>query len=221
MYGHGVPCPNAPRPNRAPRGNTRPASSSIIHSSMNINNKYNPEIHHRRSVRLRNFDYSRQGLYFVTICVQNGICIFGDIENGEMRLNEIGEIVRREWLKTAELRPNVQLHEYAIMPNHFHAIVEITEQTDGNYVRARRAVPLRTSELPQSRFQNIGRSTLSSIIGGFKSAVTRNIHAAGYDFAWHRNLWEHIVRDFDGYARIADYIKNNPFRWKDDTFYKI
>jgi REP element-mobilizing transposase RayT len=199
-----------------------------------MNNKYNPEIHHRRSVRLRNFDYSQQGLYFITICVQNHICIFGNIENGEMRLNEIGEIVHNEWLKTAELRPNIQLHEYVIMPNHFHAILEITTGAGramlteaGVLPRAGHALPLReqppkpyTNELPQSRFQNIGKNTISSITGSFKSAVTRNIHSAGYDFAWQRNLWEHVVRDFDDYARIAAYIINNPSRWEEDTFYK-
>jgi REP element-mobilizing transposase RayT len=60
---------------------------------------------------------------------------------------------------------------------------------------------------------------MGTIIRAFKSAVTRNIHAAGYDFAWQRNLWEHIIRDYNDYARIDDYITNNPLRWKDDTFY--
>ncbi|MDR2475890.1 MAG: hypothetical protein LBD45_08550 [Bacteroidales bacterium] len=161
------------------------------------------------------------------------------------------------------------------MPNHFHGILEITGNTDNNYVLknddtthddavthdvgagralpnitpkttpktthdtyntainvgAGRALPLhatlqhstekpRTTELPQSRFQNIGKNTMSSIIGGFKSAVTRNIRTAGYDFAWQRNLWEHVVRDAAEYARINDYITNNPLRWKDDMFYK-
>ncbi|GHV57144.1 hypothetical protein FACS1894182_05260 [Bacteroidia bacterium] len=198
---------------------------------------YHPDLHHRRSIRLPDYDYSQQGLYFVTICVQDRECLFGDIDKEEMRLNEIGKIVRNEWLKTAELRPNVKLHEFVVMPNHFHAILEITEKINGNYVLpenagnaafvgAGRALPLpqqpnqRTNELPNTRFQNIGKNTLSSIIGSFKSAVTRNIHILGYDFSWQRNLWEHIIRDTNDHARIAEYINNNPANWDIDRFYK-
>ena len=92
-------------------------------------NKYNPDIHHRRSIRLRNYDYA-QGLYFITLCVKNRICFFGEIINGKMQLNESGEIVHNEWLKTTELRPNVQLHEFVVMPNHFHTVFEITHKID-------------------------------------------------------------------------------------------
>jgi REP element-mobilizing transposase RayT len=84
---------------------------------------YHPDLHHRRSIRLPDYDYSQQGLYFVTICVQDRECLFGKIDESEMILNEIGKIVRNEWLKTAELRPNVKLHEFVVMPNHFHAIL--------------------------------------------------------------------------------------------------
>jgi hypothetical protein len=122
-------------------------------------------------------------------------------------------------------------------------IVKTENAPDGNYVLqtnndaatvahvgAGRALPLqrqqpetpkpRTNELPKSRFQNIGRNTLSSIVGAFKSAVTKSIHAAGYEFAWQRSLWEHVVLDYNDYARIDDYIANNPAKWNDDTFYQ-
>jgi REP element-mobilizing transposase RayT len=205
-------------------------------------NRYNPDMHHRRSVRLQNYDYAQAGMYCITLCVQNRICMFGTISNGEMYTNEIGDIVRREWLKTAELRPNVRLHNFVVMPNHFHGMFEIVKtenENDGNYVLqngdvahvgAGRALPLqqqsenpkpRTNELPESRFQNIGRNTLSSIVASFKSAVTKSIHAAGYDFVWQRNLWEHIVRDYADYARIDDYISNNPAKWNEDLIYSL
>ncbi len=87
--------------------------------------KYNPQTHHRRSIRLQGYDYSQAGLYFVTIGCQNRICWFGRIENGEMRLNEYGKIAYNEWVRTPELRPNVELGEFVIMPNHMHGIVRL------------------------------------------------------------------------------------------------
>jgi REP element-mobilizing transposase RayT len=88
--------------------------------------KFNPDIHHRRSIRLKGYDYSQEGLYFVTICTQNRECLFGEITNGEMQLNPMGEIAQAEWIKTGQMRPNIQLHESIIMPNHIHGIIQIT-----------------------------------------------------------------------------------------------
>ncbi len=91
-------------------------------------NKYNPEIHKRRSIRLKNFDYSREGLYFITIYCKNREHLFGEIVDGEMILNDIGKMANDEWMKTATIRDNVILHHFVVMPNHFHAIVEITHR---------------------------------------------------------------------------------------------
>jgi len=90
--------------------------------------KFDPAIHHRRSIRLKGYDYSQAGLYFITVCVQNRECVFGNVENGKMILNDAGQIAHNEWLKTAELRKNVQLHNFIVMPNHFHTIFEITHK---------------------------------------------------------------------------------------------
>jgi len=115
--------------------------------------KYNPTIHHRRSIRLKGYDYSQAGIYFVTICVQNRECLFGKITNGEMILNDAGKIVHDEWIKSAEIRSNIILHEFTIMPNHFHGIIELTQPVGntgvvGN-VGALRATPLPTTTPPQ------------------------------------------------------------------------
>lgn len=88
-------------------------------------NQYNPNIHHRRSIRLKGYDYSQEGLYFVTICCQDRICRFGHIEIGRMILNEFGQIAYNEWLKTTEIRNNVELHNFIIMPNHMHGIIRL------------------------------------------------------------------------------------------------
>jgi REP element-mobilizing transposase RayT len=87
--------------------------------------KYNPNIHHRRSIRLKGYDYSQNGLYFITICTQNREHLFGTITNGQMALNPMGEIAHNEWFKTASMRPNIRLHEFIVMPNHIHGIIEI------------------------------------------------------------------------------------------------
>ena len=89
-------------------------------------NKYNPNIHNRRSIRLKGYDYSQAGLYFITACVQNRECLFGKIIDGGMILNDAGKMVDTQWLALSTRFSNISLHEYIIMPNHFHAILEIT-----------------------------------------------------------------------------------------------
>jgi len=91
------------------------------------NPKYNPNIHHRRSIRLKGYDYAQAGLYFITICCQDRACLFGEIQNGEMVLNEYGTIAHNEWIKTHEIRTNVELGEFVIMPNHIHGIIKIMD----------------------------------------------------------------------------------------------
>uniref|UniRef100_UPI003D19CF2F hypothetical protein n=1 Tax=Geoalkalibacter halelectricus TaxID=2847045 RepID=UPI003D19CF2F len=98
---------------------------------------YNPDVHNRQSIRLRNFDYGGAGAYFVTVCAWRRECLFGDVIDGDMRLNEFGMAVRDEWLRTPRIRTNVALDEFVVMPNHFHAILWIIDP-----VGARRAVPL-------------------------------------------------------------------------------
>ena len=93
---------------------------------------YNPNIHHRRSIRLTGYDYAKAGLYFITICCHNRICHFGHVENGEMVLNEFGKIAYNEWMKTPELRNNVELGEFIIMPNHMHGIIRLIRRGELN-----------------------------------------------------------------------------------------
>ncbi|MCJ7496538.1 MAG: transposase, partial [candidate division Zixibacteria bacterium] len=88
---------------------------------------HNPEKHNRKSIRLKEYDYSQAGGYFITICTKNNEHIFGNVINGEMRLSRYGSVVRDEWLKTREIRSNVVLDEYIVMPNHFHGIILIID----------------------------------------------------------------------------------------------
>ncbi|NCC26025.1 MAG: transposase [Deltaproteobacteria bacterium] len=165
----------------------------------------------RRSIRLQGYDYSQAGAYFVTICTQNRECLFGEIENGEMRLNDAGRMVADEWLKTAEIRDEIELDEWVVMPNHFHGIVVVTACRG----TARRAPTM-------ERFGQPIVGSVPTIIRSFKSAVTKHINelrqTPGMKL-WQRNYWEHIVRNEPELNRIREYIHNNPAQWEMDKLY--
>ena len=122
--------------------------------------KYNPNIHHRRSIRLKGYDYSQAGLYFITLCIQNRENLFGEIKNGKMILNIFGKIAKEEWEKTAEIRKNCSLGEFIIMPNHFHAIISIDYQIRNN------------NKIGEFKSPS---QTIGAIIRGFKGASTKRI----------------------------------------------
>jgi REP element-mobilizing transposase RayT len=171
-------------------------------------NRYNPNIHNRRSIRLPSYDYAQAGAYFVTLCAHGWECLFGNIDNGAMVLNGYGAIVREEWLKSSEIRSEIRLGEYVIMPNHFHAIVCIVDHR-GNRRGDRPVAP--TGPTPQS---------IGALIAGFKSAVTKRINAIRNTpgiSVWQRNYYEHIIRNETDFHRIAQYITDNPRCWREDS----
>jgi REP element-mobilizing transposase RayT len=129
-----------------------------------------------------------------------------------MQLSEIGKIVEIEWLKTIDLRPdmNLTLGEYAIMPNHFHCIIVIGKNQYNTHMTQQRQQPNKFG--PQSK-------NLASLIRGFKIGVTTNAKKIHAVFAWQTRFYDHIIRDIEEYERIADYILNNPVHWQNDEFY--
>jgi hypothetical protein len=131
---------------------------------------YNPLIHHRRSIRLPGYDYAAPGAYFVTIVARGRLAIFGEIIDGTVRLNTCGEISSAEWMKTATIRREIALDEFIVMPNHFHAIVNIVDCGNG-FVGATGRSPLRP-ETPRGP----ANKSLASLIAGYKSAVTARIN---------------------------------------------
>jgi len=160
----------------------------------------------RRSIRLRGYDYSSVGAYFVTIVTWQREMVFGDIVNGAVMLNQWGEIVREEWERTAFVRPNVELGEYVIMPNHIHGILIFHEGVGA----MRRIAPTKTTLQPNS---------LGSVIGQFKSVVTKRINRLQDVFGrpiWQRNYYEHIIRNQSDMDRISRYIESNPSKWAED-----
>ena len=171
--------------------------------------KYNPKYHHRKSIRLKEYDYTNPNWYYITICTYNKKDAFGDVKYGKMILNNYGKIVDEEWIKTKEIRKNIDLDDYVIMPNHFHGIIIINSSVGAT----RRVAPTKVKSTLQA-------GSLGAIIGQFKSKVTKRIRSSGLEnFKWQRNYYEHIIRNEQDLYRIRTYIQKNPLRWELDEYY--
>lgn len=186
---------------------------------------YKPDAYHRRSIRLQGYDYLHDGFYFITICCQDKNCLFGEIVDGEMVLNDAGRIAEREWLNTMNVRAgDVMLHDFVIMPNHMHAIIEIIHATPRRGVSHTPSISPHPIETTRAGVSNKGvcdtplrspSKTLGAIIRGYKSAVSKQL---GFP-VWQRNYYEHIIRNPDAFENIARYIANNPANWHDDNLF--
>ncbi len=215
---------------------------------MNKKSQYNPRIHNRRSIRLKGYDYSKEGLYFITFCCQNRANLFGEIitigadlnvgadlsvcpnegrhgglprpgKFGEMILNDSGKMIERWYYELENKFSYIKCHEMIVMPNHFHCILEII--TVGADLRV---CPNngRHGGLPQ----HLG-SKLSSAIQWFKTMTTneyirgvKSLNWQSFDRRlWQRNYWEHIIRNEGAYDRISNYIKKNPSKWAEDQLF--
>ncbi|WP_337866381.1 transposase [Ignavibacterium sp.] len=153
-----------------------------------MNSKKNYPV--RKPTRLKEFDYSNNGYYFITICVQNNKMIFGDVENEKMKLNTYGKEVEKILLSLPERYKQIEIDYYVIMPNHFHGIFILSNENN----------------------QSV---TISNVIGGFKSLTTITIHKLGIkDFKWQRSFYDRIIRDEKELFYIRQYIEQNPLRWE-------
>jgi len=187
---------------------------------------YNPDLHHRRSIRLPGYDYSGDGAYFVTMCVYQRECLFGDVVDGTVRLNDLGLVVRQCWGAISDHFSQVELDEFVVMPNHVHGIVVLN--SDRAPVGAQHAAPglmdtgLRGRAQHATPLRNVVPGSLGAIIRSFKSAVTKRINEfRGNRGAqvWQRNYHEHVIRDENDLAAIRQYIVENPMKWIEDENY--
>ena len=194
---------------------------------MNHQSKYDPAIHHRRSIRLQGYDYSRAGMYFITLCCDNRRCLFGRVENGQMLLNEAGRVADACWLEIPTHFPNAVLHAHVIMPNHVHGIVELSSRPNGAVgpVGAENFLPLR-AQPQRNEFQKMIPKSIGSIVKGYKIGVTKWFRNRDSDSVndssvkvWQRSYYEHIIRDERAYQAISTYIRNNPLKWGRDKFH--
>ncbi|MGZ9735899.1 transposase [Flavobacterium sp. GNP002] len=169
----------------------------------------------RKRNRMLGYDYSQNNLYFVTICVQDRKCYFGNVNtvgtgrdlsvhesmNKYMELNECGSIAQKQWNWLGNQYGYVVLHSFIIMPNHVHAILEI----DSNLI----------SDC------EIKIKSLSELIGAYKTTSSKQIHLAGFTgFTWQRSFHDHIIRNGGSYERISNYIETNPEKWNTDVFFE-
>ncbi len=235
------------------------------------------QLPNRKSIRLKGYDYSQAGLYFITICCDDRKCLFGKISDGKMIFNETGNVANECWLQIPKHFPNAILHEYIIMPNHVHGIIELipeilvgiqdNEPRTQNIEWAQNIERVQNVEPRQNEFQKIIPHSIGSIIRGFKIGVTKwirqtsersvraeniqpqpensqpqpensqpqpeniqpqpeniqpqpeNIQPQLLKSIWQRNYYEHIIRNYQAYQNISNYIINNPTKWDDDKFF--
>ena len=202
--------------------------------------KFDPKIHHRRSIRLKGYDYRQAGGYFVTLVTQGREMLFGDVVNGEMILNPAGEMIVRWWLELPNKFPNVNVDIFMPMPNHFHGNIFILDSTVGADLRVDPGIinnPASAEIFPvngggyvdpplrRPAFESRPNAPLSQMIQWFKTMTTneyiRGVKQLGWKpfngRVWQRNYYEHIIRNETELDRITRYIESNPARWTDDS----
>ena len=173
--------------------------------------KFDPQKHHRRSIRLQGYDYTQSGAYYITMVTVQRQHLFGEVVNAELKLNQAGQIAHDEWFKTAALRPYVKLYEaeFVVMPNHVHGIIWITNNALGHGIA--------TSQREQ--FGKPVSRSIPTIVRAYKSAVTYAINALQNQrgaVLWQRNYYEHIIRDEKDLQAKRDYMMSNPLNWEND-----
>ena len=208
------------------------------------NMKYNPDIHYRRSIRLKHYDYSQPGAYFVTICTHNRECLFGEIVNGALVLNDAGKMVEKWWYELNTKFLNIETDAHIIMPNHFHGIIIIVgadlcvcpENADLRVCpeNADLCVCPNINNNDNYRGEHIHQgehigSPLHKIVQWFKTMTTndyiKNVRTNNWKpfnkKLWQRNYYEHIIRNEIELNKIREYILYNPLNWETDEYYGI
>ena len=181
---------------------------------MQNKSKFDPQKHHRRSIRLPGYDYSQAGAYYITIVTHQRDCLFGKIENEKMILSDLGKIADECWRAIPDHFPLVELGAYVVMPNHVHGIIVITDNGRGAALLRPYTGP---DENQNSHKINVKPGSLGAIVRSYKSAVSYRIHKEhNATSIWQRNYYEHIIRDEKDLQNKTDYIDANPMLWDED-----
>ena len=168
---------------------------------------YDPRRHHRRSIRLAQYDYSQEGYYFITLCAQDRFCFFGEIIENKIHLNDPGEMIQKIWNALPQRFPNLKLDKFVLMPNHLHGIVQLHQHKN-------------------NELGTLGHS-VGRVFQAFKS-ITTNTYIQGVkkfkwpEFRgrlWQRNYWEHVINDEYGLHFVREYINDNPKKWASDQLF--
>ena len=174
---------------------------------------YNAEVHRRRSIRLRDYDYSHAGAYFVTICAWQRECLFGEVVDGEVRLNDAGWIVQKCWDDMPHHFSHVELDAFVLMPNHAHGIIVINGPVGARFI----APDYHDASVKQGAINRA--PTLGTIIRGFKARCTYAINQQRNNPGvpvWQRNYYERVIRDEAEWHAIRQYMIDNPIKWAED-----
>ncbi len=171
------------------------------------------------SARWQTWDYGWNGAYFITICTKNRINYFGTVANRKMQLSHIGIVANILWYEIKNHADHLELGEFVVMPNHIHGILILNDKRRDKACLVSTGLTNNNKTIGQQRFQNQGKNTISSIVGGYKSAVTKHIRRLGFDFAWQPRFHDYIIRNDVAYYRIVEYIEKNPQNWNQDKFY--
>lgn len=188
--------------------------------------RYNPNLHKRKSIRLKGFNYSDSGKYFITICTENRECILGIVENEKVEINNIGEMVRDFWLKLEDKFDNIRIEEYVVMPNHIHGIITITNVGANPCVCPKDSREFTKDIILCSNKDSGGHMgpPLQKIIQWYKTMTSneyiKNVKQKNWTpfnkRFWQRNYYEHVIRDEEELRKILSYIKYNPLKWELD-----
>ena len=173
------------------------------------------ELQVRKPNRLKGYDYSQRGLYFITICTKNRHEMFGEIIAGQSILGEYGLAVKQEIEKISKIRRECVIEKYVIMPNHLHMIVRIVSVGDDGNRPVEHLVDNANQRADCHPPLQRQQKSISNMVQGLKGAITRQI---GFSL-WQRSFHDHIIRTEQDYICISDYIDNNPSNWNTDCFY--
>ena len=186
--------------------------------------RYNPETHHRKNIRLKYYDYSNEGMYFITICTQNRKEILGKIIYNRNKLltsvgaglvpaqiknTNFGNTVEKMYLEIEEKYQNIKLHDYIIMPNHLHGIIEICDVQFWAGIKP----------APTVSIADVIRDFKSLTTLEYTKCVKNGIYKPFDKRIWQRNYYEHVIRNEKEYYKIVEYIRNNPLKWEEDKYF--
>lgn len=172
----------------------------------------------RKLTRLKGYDYSQSGAYFVTVCAHNRQNLFGGIEGGKIILNEYGNIVNHCWREIPAHFPHVELDEFVIMPNHVHGVIIINSVGANDYSPLQTPIYSIKQSFASPKNMCGTSKTIGSVIRGFKIGVTKWFRQNTDHYAvWQRNYYEHIIRNDTELNRVRQYIIENPLKWDMDS----
>jgi putative transposase len=187
--------------------------------------KFDPQIHHRRSIRLPGYDYTRAGAYYITMVTWQREELFGNVVDGRMVLNKFGQVAQTEWERLPRRFRNIELGEFVVMPNHAHGIIVIVDGrgtadcSNNNDPESTRRAPTNEGGAPTEQFGKPVAESIPTMVRSYKSAVSLRINfmrgTSGMP-VWQRNYYEHIIRNETDFQTKSNYILNNPLNWEND-----